>query len=272
MADAADGNASSSSSSWDMAESEHADQEGVLFASEPSLTEGDLQHDHFMDIEKWARMVNGAMTPYELHCLETASMPENMLADVKKVIKFYGKENGAGAPCKRLLKHLAQEHHLRLDQKVGIHSIMFTLAKHLVISERSGAQVPEGQFCIGCSCLASTYTMLEGCTHKATKMYLKDVPLMNTLCHRCSVCLRCGQLLGLGICQGVSHSKGERASSFIFLWALHQLPHKVLQSGSHEGFGQGEISGEAGCWRIVQLPQHLWSIWQMETSNAVVSQ
>ena len=261
MADAADGNASSSSS-WDMADSDHADQDGALLAPEPSLDAGNQQHDHFMDIEKWARMVNGAMTPYEQHCLESANIPENMQADVKKVIKFFGEESGAGAPCKRLMKHLAQEHHLELDQKVSIHSIMFTLAKHLVISERSGPKVAEGQSYIGCSCLASTYTMLEGCTHRATKMYLKDVVLLQTLCHQCSVCLRCGQFLGFGICQGWFYSKEERA-----FWAPHQLAHKALQSGSHEGLGQGPISAEASCWRTVHLPQQLWPIWQMETPN-----
>lgn len=201
MADAADGHASSSSD-WEMVESAHEDEEGGLLVPEPPLDDGYLQHDHFLDIEKWARLVNGAMTPYEKHCLETANIPANMLADVRKVIRFFGKENGASAPCKRLLKHLAQEHHVHLGEQVGINTVMFTLVKHLIISDRSGLQVPEGQSCIGCSCFASTYTMLQGCRHRGAKMYLKDGTLMQTLCHRCSVCLRCGKLLGFEICQG----------------------------------------------------------------------
>lgn len=159
------------------------------------------QQEMFWQGENMSRVRNGAMTPYERHLLqnlaEQANTPPRVQQDIKKLISNFAKPQGAGAAARRLLKYLVDEYPIPIGQKVPINSLGFTVAKHLLIADRGTyVDLNEGRYTIGCSCLAATYLMPEGCRHKKLKLY-KEQFLPHTLCKDCSYCIRCHKFLGL---------------------------------------------------------------------------
>ena len=167
--------------------------------SEPCDQTSAQQHDHFWQVEEWARLLNAALTPVEKNALMGVNLPERLQLDARTVVQNFGKNVGAGAPCRRVLEHLVTaEVWLKEGDKIQITSNMFPLIKHLVVAERSGHKLVEGPTTIGCSCFSETYLMPLGCPHKRLKIF-KDIYLPHTLCHHCSLCLRCHKFLGLTV-------------------------------------------------------------------------
>lgn len=171
--------------------------DNLQLPTEPSDPEMFQQKTHFMQIEEWSRVLNAEMTPLERKDLLALELPGRLEQDVKKVVNNFGKYQGAGAPCRRVLQYLVQKHHpvLRYGDKVEVTSPMFSLLKHLVIADRNTQHLPETNACIGCSCFAETYLMPHGCRHKQVKLF-KDIYQPHTLCQECSYCWRCHRLLG----------------------------------------------------------------------------
>lgn len=178
---------------------EELDNDGnqVQLPTEPCEQNAVQQRTHYVRIEEWSRVLNAELAPLERHDLLNLEVPGRLLQDAKKMVSNFGKSQGAGAPCRRLLGYLVSKHRpqLKLGDKVPVLSPLFTLVKHLVIAERSGQNLHETNDCIGCSCFAGTYMMANGCPHKQVKMY-KDIYQPHTLCHQCSVCWRCNKFLG----------------------------------------------------------------------------
>ena len=151
---------------------------------------------HFARVEKWARMLNGTLTPYEKHVLmeSVTNLPESLIADVKKLIANYGREHGPGAACRRLLRYFAKQEKVAVGVYIPPENKMFTLCKHLLLADRQTEALLEDETCVGCSCLSETYFMPEGCRHRKLSLY-KDRFLPTTLCGTCSRCMRCNKLL-----------------------------------------------------------------------------
>ena len=167
--------------------------------SEPCDQTRAQQHVHFWQVEEWARLLNASLTPVEKNALMCVNLPERFQVDARKVVHNFGKNVGAGAPCKRVLEYLVNaEGFWKEGDKIQISSSMFPLIKHLVVAERSGHKLVEGPTTIGCSCFSETYLMPLGCSHKRLKIF-KDIYLPHTLCHHCSLCLRCHKFLGLSV-------------------------------------------------------------------------
>ena len=141
------------------------------------------------------------MTPYEKHMLldlaDQSNTPLRVQQDIRKLINNYAKPQGACSAARRILKYLVDETKVPMGQKVPINSLGFTVAKHLLIADRGTyVDLNEGRYTIGCSCLAATYLMPEGCRHKRLKLY-KEQWLPSTLCTECSYCIRCHKFLGI---------------------------------------------------------------------------
>ena len=183
-------------SDWHIPSSDADEGANALLAPESDFSVMAEQHNLFWKVESWSRMLNADMTPLEKHTLENSQLvPENLKQDLKKVINRFGRHHGASAPCRRLLQHFATN--MDLGMKVGIHTIQFTLVKHLLLAERAGPQIIEDRSTVGCSCLAETYLMLEGCIHSNNCKLYREQLLVNTLCEHCSICLRCKKCLDI---------------------------------------------------------------------------
>lgn len=189
------GNDGAEDSDWHIPSDEDQDANSLL-APEPGLRLMSEQQSFFRNVENWSRMLNAGMTPVEQSSLENSNLvPEHLRNDLKKVIRRFGQHHGANAPCRRLLQYFATN--MGFGTKVGVHTIQFTLVKHLILAERAGPQAIENRSVVGCSCLAESYFMLEGCIHSHNCQIYKEQLLVNTLCPTCSICLRCKKWLGI---------------------------------------------------------------------------
>ena len=166
-----------------------------LLCPEPEPRSTHQQHDHFWEIEEWARLLNGALTPMERHTLENCNGPLYIRQDAKKLSLYYGKPAGTQAACKRMLVHFSKEENVKVGDQVPIKGLLFTLVKHMVLADRAGPKVQENRVSVGCSCFAASYLNIEGCQHKAYKLHKLGV-LSDALCPQCSICLRCHKLPG----------------------------------------------------------------------------
>ena len=184
--------------SWYISSDEESDI--ILVPPVPDRRLERSQENEFFDVEKKARLLNGFLTPWERHCLDSSNVPHALRADIKKMLLHFGKGSGVGLACRRLLKHFTSEEPVAVGEAVQLTSVSFTLCKHLVIAERSmNHHLMESYQLIGCSCLAATYTMPEGCIHKAGPLH-KQTWLPDTLCKECSRCIRCDKCLVFASC------------------------------------------------------------------------
>lgn len=212
-------------------------------------------------------MLNGTLTPYERHCLleGLANLPDNLVADVKKLVGQYGRQVGAGAPCRRLLKHFAKEERVVVGQIIPPNNVMFTLCKHLLLADRATEALLEDEYCIGCSCLAETYFMPEGCRHRKLSPY-RDRFMPHTLCGTCSLCMRCTRLLDWIII--IAQLFNNYAALFMQLQITSQaiVWHGFIQALQNCS-GKGQASGVCyldGRKQAMLLPFHCWPFWPME--------
>lgn len=161
------------------------------------------QLDLYIFIEKWARLSNAGLTPQENQCLrsEGNDVPPNVAKDLRRVAEYFGCCTGASATIIRCIKHYAEKNNFVPGEMAHVGSILFTLCKGLCIAERAGLPVlaENAQGVTSCSCMAETYCMPMGCSHKKRKL-TKDVWLPTTLCSECSKCMRCEKLLGFKCC------------------------------------------------------------------------
>ena len=172
-----------------------------FLAPEPGDHMQQMQENLFKNVETLARTRNGGLTPLEKYGLESLaednSTPERTKTDLKKVISNFGKKSGATAACKRAMKHFANRKDMQFRDQIQLNDPVFPLAKHLMMVERSEYTLEEGRRTVGCSCLAATYLMPEGCVHKQNQLHKQGNCLLNqTLCSWCSKCVRCQKLLG----------------------------------------------------------------------------
>lgn len=162
-------------------------------ASDPSM-----QYTLFWRVEKLARLMNSELTPAEREGLlaHHNGVPVPVARDLKRVCQHFGRRVGANAPARRALEFFATRDRLVVGDMVLISSIEFTLCKHIMLADRVGPELLESETCFGCSCFCKTYATPLGCKHKKLKIYRDNTFLPHTLCHECSICLRCDRLLG----------------------------------------------------------------------------
>lgn len=164
---------------------------------EPSPRMQHIQRQQFWKGEWQSRACNAALTPLELSNLQgLAAVNDGNInpSDVRKVLKFFGQPVGGGAAARRLLHLLAQREHVGFGEKVLVTGMMFSLCKHLLLSERASNPIlDEGGRVLGCSCMPATFFMPEGCVHRRQALYAKSISEIGSLCNLCSECLRCGK-------------------------------------------------------------------------------
>lgn len=165
---------------------------------EPSPHMQQLQRLQFNKIEWHSRAVNAALTPLEMTMLNDLAVSDpNTIhpKDIQKIIKFFGQAKGGTAPAKRVLHKLAQMNLFNYGERVDVTGAIFPVCKHLLLADRASYPVlEEGPRILGCSCLAATWFMPEGCVHRKAAVYSKSVSECGSLCNLCSKCLRCGKL------------------------------------------------------------------------------
>lgn len=168
----------------------------------PSDDEVEPELALFWSVEKSARILNGAMTPFEKWDLERwleDGIPNAYQADITKVIRNYGKNRGATSPCKKLIQYLVRQHGSLPGEQAEVSSKMFTLMKHMFLRDRKNWH-PQANDCginfQECSCLAATFLMPAGCTHTRCSVKHENWS-MASLCLECSQCIRCSKYLGL---------------------------------------------------------------------------
>ena len=149
-------------------------------------------------VERWSRLSNAGLTPSEAHSLldDVNNLPAEVVKDLNRVYKFFGKASGATANAIRCIKYFAEKDAFVEGETAHVNHILFTLCKALCISDRAsyGSLTQNGNMA-GCSCIAKTYLMPMGCEHKRRKI-TRDIWLPSTLCSQCSQCMRCLKLLG----------------------------------------------------------------------------
>lgn len=198
---------------------------------EPGPKDMKFQQTRFWKCEDVMRLTNAAMTPLEqknLDQLDISQLPSVHRGDVEKVLKNFGKAKGCLSPCRRLLEALSKKEQVPVGGKVPLKTVMFTLAKHLLLAERCMDQIREEPYnAVGCSCYAMTYIMPEGCGHNKVRLY-KELLLHTTLCKHCSKCIRCGKLLG---CIEVTYKPTTHFPFIIVRFAF--LPRNLEQTLLH---------------------------------------
>lgn len=158
-----------------------------------------MQYTLFWRVEKLSRLMNSELTPAEREGLlvhRNDGVPLPVVRDLKRVYQLFGKRTGANANAKRALEYFANKDRLKVDDMVSISSLEFTLCKHILLADRVGPELLECDTCFGCSCFSKTYVTPLGCKHKKVKIFKESTYLPHTLCHECSICLRCDKLLG----------------------------------------------------------------------------
>ena len=220
------------------------------------------QHEHFWEVEKNARLLNAAMTPYEAYSLKNLHMQNYAFRctaqDARKVIQFFGQSHGAGAASRRLLKELAISHNLQIGDQVAVTSPMWTLCKHLLLQDRATEpNVVEDDKCMGCSCISASYFMVQGCKHQGVAVW-KDIFLPTTLCNICSKCLRCGLFPNwTSLCIAHAYAFPNICCSPMGT----DCGPKAVQSCCPQAWGQVGLQAEADRPSGVQVPFHSWPFW-----------
>lgn len=169
-------------------------------ALEPCGSLPKQQKDVFWQTEKMSRILNGYMTPMErvaLQSLHVNSLEGVKDSDVQKVVKHFGTLKGCNTTCRRLIRALCKEKEFLPGEVVAPNVVLFTLMKHLLLSDRKFTPPLDEEVgkIIGCSCCSRTYFMPMGCEHKQVKLY-NQTWLTSSLCSKCSRCLRCHRFLG----------------------------------------------------------------------------
>ena len=154
----------------------------------------------FWECEKRARYINGYLTPMErveLEALQVNALQDVKASDVNKIVKHFGTQTGCNATCRRLIRALCKDKEYLPGDVVSINEVLFTLMKHLLLSDRKNSPPLNEEVgrCVGCSCCSKTYFMPMGCDCKRVKIYSQKW-LPATLCSKCSRCMRCYKFLG----------------------------------------------------------------------------
>ena len=114
------------------------------------------------------------MERVELEALPKFNALEDVKAnDVHKIVKHFGTQTGCNATCRRLIRALCKDKEYLPGDVVSINEVLFTLMKHLLLSDRKNSPPLNEEVgrCVGCSCCSKTYFMPMGCDCKRVKIY-----------------------------------------------------------------------------------------------------
>lgn len=150
--------------------------------------------------DKQMRLRSEGLTPMEIRTLRDPDVWQGdaqCLADIEKLVGVFGQAHGGNAACRRLLKFCQGKDPMIHGQVAQWDSVVAILGKHLLLAQRRAQlrlQMPLPQHITECKCFSKTYIMGNGCLHK--KVPLWKTNYNQSLCVTCSVCMRCGKLLG----------------------------------------------------------------------------
>ena len=134
------------------------------------------------------------MLPHSLPGMPGAHAKE--LKDAEKVLRNFGKKSGGLGAGRRLLKAFQYQDPCKPGEVVGVKDPRFILCRHLLLADRCFPEKPvQWTPRVDCQCLAKTYLMPAGCPCKGMPLHTQAW-LPDSLCGRCSICIRCGGWLG----------------------------------------------------------------------------
>ena len=159
------------------------------------------QRNQFMAIEVAMRMRNSEATPFEKHAIRSHQWNNDKLKDdAQKVLQLFGQTKGAGRSSKNVIGIMANGQGLRLGDLVEPDCILWTMCKHLWVSQIKSLAPPlmvaneDGRGpSVLCYCLPASVFMPMGCCnfHFKGPIFKNDHPYVK-IGYPCSKCLRCG--------------------------------------------------------------------------------